>query len=53
MKYVNRRLTGLVTFCVATAFYYRSLIKGGIEVKDEEDVVSYWSTLRKGEDTLI
>jgi hypothetical protein len=28
-------------------------IKGGIEVKDEEDVISYWLTLRKGEDTLI
>jgi hypothetical protein len=30
-------------------------IKGGIEVKgrEEEDVGSYWMTLRKGEDTLI
>jgi hypothetical protein len=34
MKYVNGRLTGLVTFCVETAFYNRLLkeIKGGIEV---------------------
>jgi len=30
-------------------------IKGGIEVTEdeEEDVKSYWMTLRKGEDTLI
>jgi hypothetical protein len=30
-------------------------IKGGIEVtgRQEEDVGSYWMTLRKGEDTLI
>jgi hypothetical protein len=35
MKHVNRRLTGLVTFCVETAFYNRLLkerLKGGIEV---------------------
>jgi hypothetical protein len=35
MKYVNGGLTGLVTFCVETAFYNRLLngkIKGGIEV---------------------
>jgi hypothetical protein len=32
MKYVNRRQTGLVTFCVETAFYNRLLkerYKGG------------------------
>jgi hypothetical protein len=29
-------------------------IKGGIEVTDEEeDIGSYWMTLRKGEDTVI
>jgi len=31
-------------------------IQGGIEVtgrREEEDVGSYWMTLRKGEDTLI
>jgi hypothetical protein len=30
-------------------------IKGGIEVTEvgEEDIGSYWMTLRKGEDTLI
>jgi len=34
MKYVNGRRTGLVTFCVETAFYNGLLkeIKGGIEV---------------------
>jgi len=35
MKYVNGRRTGLVTFCVETAFYnglLKELIKGGIEV---------------------
>jgi hypothetical protein len=31
MKYVNGRQTGLVTFCVETAFYNR-LLKWGIEV---------------------
>ena len=28
-------------------------IQGGIEKDKEEDVGSYWMTLRKGEDTLI
>jgi len=35
MKYVNGRLTGLVTFCVETAFYnglLKEIFKGGIEV---------------------
>ena len=35
MKYVNGRRTGLVTFCVETAFYNGCIegkIKGGIEV---------------------
>jgi hypothetical protein len=35
MKYVNGRRTGLVTFCVETAFFNRLLkerYKGGIEV---------------------
>jgi len=35
MKYVNGRLTGLVTFCVETAFYnglLKERYKGGIEV---------------------
>ena len=35
MKYVNGRRTGLVTFCVETAFYKRvteGKIQGGIEV---------------------
>ena len=34
-KYLNGRRTGLVTFCVETAFYnglLKELIKGGIEV---------------------
>ena len=55
MKYVNGRQTGLVTFCVETAFYnglLKERYKGGHEDK-EEDVGSYWMTLRKGEDTLI
>jgi hypothetical protein len=37
MKYVNGRRTGLVTFCVETAFYNGLLnkkIKGGIEVTE-------------------
>jgi hypothetical protein len=57
MKYINGRRTGLVTFCVETAFYNGLLkeIQGGIEVigDKEEDVGSYWMTLRKGEGTLI
>jgi hypothetical protein len=35
MKYVNGRRTGLVTFCVETAFYKRVIegkIQGGVEV---------------------
>jgi hypothetical protein len=35
MKYVNRKRTGLVTFCVETAFYnglLKERYKGGIEV---------------------
>jgi len=58
MKYVNERLTGLVTFCVETAFYnglLKERYKGGQKLQEdkEEDVGSYWMTLRKGEDTLI
>jgi hypothetical protein len=61
MKYVNGRQTGLVTFCVETAFY-NGLLKeryrgggGGLKGQEEKegDVGSYWMTLRKGEDTLI
>jgi hypothetical protein len=35
MKYVNERRTGLVTFCVETAFYnglLKEILKGRIEV---------------------
>jgi len=32
MKYVNGRRTGLVKFCVETAFYNGLLKEGGIEV---------------------
>jgi hypothetical protein len=32
MKHVNGRRTGLVTFCVETAFYIEGKIQGGIEV---------------------
>jgi hypothetical protein len=58
MKYINGRRTGLVTFCIETAFYnglLKERYKGGIEVTGikEEDVGSNWMTLRKGEDTLI
>jgi hypothetical protein len=57
MKYVNGRRTGLVTFCVETAFYnglLKERCKGGIGQEDkEEDVGIYWMTLRKGQDTLI
>ena len=45
-------------FCVESAFYNRFLKerqKGGQKWKEdeEEDVGSYWMTLRKGEDILI
>jgi hypothetical protein len=58
MKYVNGRRTGLVTFCVETAFYnglLKERYKGGYKRQEdkEEDVGSYRMTLRKGEDTLI
>jgi hypothetical protein len=48
----------LVTFCVEIAFYNRFLkerYKEGYKGKEdeEEDVGSYWMTLRKGEDTQI
>jgi hypothetical protein len=51
MKYVNGRRTGLVTFCVETAFYNELLkerYKGGKKLQEdkEEDVESYWMTLR-------
>ena len=39
MKYVNGRRTGLVTFCVETAFYkglLKERYKGGIEVKGRQ-----------------
>jgi hypothetical protein len=39
MKYVNGRRTGLVTFCVKTAFYnglLKEKYKGGIEVKGRQ-----------------
>ena len=57
-KYVNGRRTRLVTFCVETAFYNglpKERYKGGQKRQEdkEEDVGSYWMTLRKGEDTLI
>jgi hypothetical protein len=58
MKYINGRRTGLVTFCVETAFYngllkerYKRGWKG--QEDKEEDVASYWMALRKGEDTPI
>jgi hypothetical protein len=46
MKYVNGRRTGLVTFCVETAFYnglLRERYKGGLKWQEdkEEDVESY------------
>jgi hypothetical protein len=58
MKYGNGRQTGLVTFCVETAFYsglLKGRYKGGYKLQEdkEKDVGSYWMTLRKGEDTLI
>jgi len=58
MKYVNGRRTGLVTFYVETASYnglVKERYKGGQKWQEdkEEDVGSYWMTLRKGEDTLI
>jgi hypothetical protein len=58
MKCVNERRTGLVTFYVETAFYnglLKERYKGGYKCQEdkEEDVGSYWMTLRKGEDTLI
>jgi hypothetical protein len=58
MKYVNERRTGLVTFCVETAFcngLLKERYKEGQKWQEdkEEDVGSYWMTLRKGEDTLI
>jgi hypothetical protein len=58
MKYVNGRRTGLITFCVETAFYnwlLKERYKGGWKRQEdkEEDVGSYRMTLRKGEDTLI
>jgi hypothetical protein len=44
MKYVNGRRTGLVTFCVETAFY-NGLLKGRYKGEEkEEDVGSYWMT---------
>jgi hypothetical protein len=48
----------LVTFYVETAFYnglLKERYKGGHKWQEdkEEDVGSYWMTLRKGEDTLI
>jgi hypothetical protein len=58
MKYANGRRTGLVTFCVETAFYnglLKERHKGGEKWQEdkEEDVESYWMTLKKKEDTLI
>jgi hypothetical protein len=58
MKYVNGRRTELVTFCVETAFYNgllkeRYMGKYKWQEDKEEDVESYWMTLRKGEGTLI
>jgi hypothetical protein len=60
MKYVNGRRTGLVTFCIETAFLQRVVEGrngggGGVKWQEgnEEDVGSYWITLRRGEDTLI
>jgi hypothetical protein len=58
MKYVNGRRTGLVTFCVETAFYnglLKERYKEGKKYQEDKkkDVGIYWMTLRKGEDTLI
>jgi len=58
MKYVNGRRTGLVTFCVETAFYnglLKERYKGGgqLQKDKEEDVGSYWMTLRKGEERIL
>jgi hypothetical protein len=58
MKYVNGKRNGLVTFYVQTAFYnglLKERYKGEKKWQEdeEEDVRSYWMTVRKGEDTLI
>ena len=58
MKYVNVRRTELAIFCIETAFYnglLKERWKGGEKWQEdeEEDVGSYWMSLRKGEDTLI
>ena len=42
MKYVNGRRTGLVTFCVETAFYnglLKERYKGGIEVTGRQEKI--------------
>jgi len=54
MKLVNGRLTGLVTFCVETAFY-NWLLKERWKDKrgDRSDRKTRKKTLRKGVDTLI
>jgi hypothetical protein len=57
-EYVNGRRTGLVTFCVETAFYnglLKERYKAGYKRQEdkEEDVESHWMTLGKGEDILI
>jgi hypothetical protein len=59
ISYILRRdgrLTGLVTLCVETAFYYTLLKKrwkeGQLSLEGvEEDVSSYLVTLRKQKDT--
>jgi len=37
MKYVNGRRTGLVIFCVETAFYIQRVIEGKIKRGDRSD----------------
>jgi hypothetical protein len=55
MKCVNGRRTGLVTFCVETAFYNGLLKEGGIEVTVRlgRRRRKLLDDLRKGEDILI
>jgi hypothetical protein len=52
MKQVNRRLTGVVTFCVRNCLLKRvteGKIQGRIELtgRQVKDVESYWMTFRK------
>ena len=55
-QYNEGRLTGLVPFCVGTA-YCHTLLKGRwregerLWEEEEEDINSYWMTSKKKEDT--